>query len=903
VVERQGRLRLGGSDLIDLNGGSATGKDAVLAVGHHIAGHVSDGVNGLPGICVNVADANNEDHWVAGGGTDDSGDYSTQPVPDGDYKIQFEDCNPDANYIPEWWDDKPSWSAADPIVVSGSDVGGKDAVLTAGHKISGHVSDGRTGLPGICVGVTDASSEENELGGTQSDQDGDFTTPPLPDGQYKLRFDDCNPDPGFVAEWWNDKPYFDVADPITVSGSDATLGEDVVLAAGHTISGRVTSNGTDGIQNICVGVVQAGNADNWVGGGETDENGDYRTDVVLPGVYRLRFDDCNQNVLYVGEWFDDAVTFDAAADIDLTEASAAGIDAVLAVGGGISGTVRSGTGGGPPLAGICVNVERTDGPGGGGSGTDESGTYRAGGLPSGTYDVHFDDCRDDQSAGRYPSQTVRGVVVLAPDDTSGVDADMGSPVLPDTAITSGPSGSTSQTTADFEFTSPNVPEAGFLCRLDGADFQDCESPQHYNGLAEGEHTFEVKAIDPANNVDETPASRTWTVDTTPPPDTSITAGPSGTTDATGANFEFESTEDGSTFECRLDTGAFGPCSSPKAYAGLADGTHTFEVRATDTAANTDASAASRTWTIDTSAPDTLITSGPSGTTNQGSATFEFTSDVSGATFECKLDTDPFAACASPQPYSSIGDGEHTFQVRAIDGLSHSDPTPATRTWTVDTTPPDTSITAGPSSSTDQTSATFAFSSSEAGATFTCSLDGGPFAACTSPRGLTGLAAGAHTFQVRATDAAGNTDASPASRSWTITTPAPPPAATSTPPPYALPAPTATVDATAPTVRILIAKRALKIKIVLRKGLRFKVRCNEPCSSSAQLVLAKKLAKKLHLPVIVATGRGTTSFRLNLTRAAKRAFARLRKVKVTLRLTTSDKAGNKRRTKKPLVLKR
>ena len=92
----------------------------------------------------------------------------------------------------------------------------------------------------------------------------------------------------------------------------------------------------------------------------------------------------------------------------------------------------------------------------------------------------------------------------------------------------------------------------------------------------------------------------------------------------------------------------------------------------------------------------------------------------------------------------------------------------------DTTAPETTIASGPSASTTAREASFAFSANEAGSTFECALDGAAFSACSSPQSYSGLALGAHTFQVRATDAAGNTDATPAQASWTITEPVQPP---------------------------------------------------------------------------------------------------------------------------------
>jgi acid phosphatase type 7 len=83
------------------------------------------------------------------------------------------------------------------------------------------------------------------------------------------------------------------------------------------------------------------------------------------------------------------------------------------------------------------------------------------------------------------------------------------------------------------------------------------------------------------------------------------------------------------------------------------------------------------------------------------------------------------------------------------------------------TPPQTTITDGPTGTTSATSATFSFSSSEASSTFQCRLDGEAWAGCASPSTRSSLAPGAHSFEVRATDAAGNADPTPAVRGWSI----------------------------------------------------------------------------------------------------------------------------------------
>jgi|GEM_PF-3568656 len=87
----------------------------------------------------------------------------------------------------------------------------------------------------------------------------------------------------------------------------------------------------------------------------------------------------------------------------------------------------------------------------------------------------------------------------------------------------------------------------------------------------------------------------------------------------------------------------------------------------------------------------------------------------------------------------------------------------------DTTPPETTVTAGPADPTRATDAAFVFDASEAGSTFECALDGAAFAACVSGQAYAGLAAGSHAFDVRATDPWGNADPTPARFPWNVDT--------------------------------------------------------------------------------------------------------------------------------------
>ncbi len=148
-------------------------------------------------------------------------------------------------------------------------------------------------------------------------------------------------------------------------------------------------------------------------------------------------------------------------------------------------------------------------------------------------------------------------------------------------ITSAPAANSGSTSATFAFSGPGG--ASFQCSLDNAAYTSCTSPKAYSVLAQGSHTFAVKALKGSDVSD--PTAYTWKVDTVAPPAPSLTAKPSNPSNTANPSFAFTDAEPGVTFRCGLDGATPAACTTPKSYSGLAQGSHTFAVLAVDAAGN------------------------------------------------------------------------------------------------------------------------------------------------------------------------------------------------------------------------------------------------------------------------------------------------------------------------------
>jgi hypothetical protein len=203
--------------------------------------------------------------------------------------------------------------------------------------------------------------------------------------------------------------------------------------------------------------------------------------------------------------------------------------------------------------------------------------------------------------------------------TRGIFRDMGWQVFP--VVPNGPSGVTAiagDSSAAVSWTAPSDNGSaitGYLVTASpgGATTLASSSPAVVTGLANGTaYTFTVQAINAigtglasAVSSPVTPAPPAGP-DTTAPTVT-ITSGPGAFSPLTAGSIAFSGSDPGRpaallTYACTLDGLVTDPCTSPLSYSGFTNTTaHTFSVQARDEAPNT-SSAATRSWTVDTTTP-------------------------------------------------------------------------------------------------------------------------------------------------------------------------------------------------------------------------------------------------------------------------------------------------------------
>jgi len=393
--------------------------NAALDAAGSISGTVT-GPGGLPvaGVYVSVTDAMG---IGVGAYTGEDGTYLVEGLRAGSYTVRFEGS--EVELVDEYYDDALLRPDADLVtVVAAQTTSHIDAALAAGGSISGTV----TGPGGPVVGVWVNISGPTGWWTAMTDAAGSYTVSGLATGAYRVRFD--ADELGLVSEYYDDSLTVDAATDVVVTAPEPVTGIDAVLVQGATISGTVT--GPEGpVQGVWVAAVdpvdgvQAGNS-------VTDVNGDYTIEALPAGTYAVSFQAASIGL--VSEYYDDSLTLAAAETVTVTTGQDVwDIDAVLEVGGSISGTV---TGPAGPVDGVYVSAWGTDGIGHGSGYTDTDGTYVITGLAPDQYEVCFTPPDESLRQEYYDDQVSwrnADLVPVAEDQAvTGIDAVLTSSSIP-----------------------------------------------------------------------------------------------------------------------------------------------------------------------------------------------------------------------------------------------------------------------------------------------------------------------------------------------------------------------------------------------------------------------------------------------------------------------------------------
>jgi hypothetical protein len=263
---------------------------------------------------------------------------------------------------------------------------------------------------------------------------------------------------------------------------------------------------------------------------------------------------------------------------------------------------------------------------------------------------------------------------------------------------------------------------------------------------------EVSLHDGALDAGDVAARFAAVADVTPPA-VRVTAGPPAHSAQTSAALAFSATKTATTFSCRLDDRTWQSCAGAASYSGLAEGSHTVSILATDRYGIAAAGPLSVSWRVDLTAPETLLLAVRPTAAAGGEASFV---SETAAGFECRLGGAPWVACASPVTASS----GTTVEVRARDAAGNADPTSATARIA-----PQAGATPFGGAS-----ASFVVAGNRTSSTLQCRLNGGGWAPCPASLTFSDLSYGPHSLAVRDPGLPSVTSA--ASVGWTAPLPTP-----------------------------------------------------------------------------------------------------------------------------------
>ena len=314
--------------------------------------------------------------------TDMDGYYVIDNLPDGKYEVYTEN---DSIFVDLFWNNKPLWGEPDTVTVIANDTTPNiNFSLRVGGRITGRVTMPGAIYTSVTVYAEDTLSYTDYYGDAFILIDSaSYEIRQLPSGIYKVYT--ANSD-SFVDEYYNNKPDWASADPISVTEGATTSGIDFTLAVGGKITGTVTLPGASSV-TILVYAVNTGTGDFYSGYAinPSGNSANYEVTGLPTGTYKVYTYNFQG---YLDEYYNDKPDETSADLVSVTQGSpTSNINFTLTLGGIVKGTVTGSAKG--PLEDIPVYAFSTSSQfvAQSSGATDASGNYRLIGLKTGYYKI------------------------------------------------------------------------------------------------------------------------------------------------------------------------------------------------------------------------------------------------------------------------------------------------------------------------------------------------------------------------------------------------------------------------------------------------------------------------------------------------------------------------------------
>jgi hypothetical protein len=311
----------------------------------------------------------------------------------GTYRVRFSRSS--SPYAPEWYNNAPTYEdATDVVVYDNMTTPDINAALDEGGRILGTVTSTEWGSPPLAnaqVRLYQSREGTSPVAYSYADSSGDYQFQGLASGDYFVKFH-APSNTSYLPEYFQDRETLALADAITVTLGMTQTGVNGTLALGATMSGTVTAEqGGAPIPSTAVYVYTSTTSTAVFNSDYTDSNGQYVIYGLPPGDYYIKFQ-AQYNSGYLSEYYNNQPSLAEADPITVDyEDVISGIDAALATGGTVSGSITA-VQGGIPIQNAYVRLftDTTDtGSFVGGDYTDASGHYLINGLLADTYYVEI----------------------------------------------------------------------------------------------------------------------------------------------------------------------------------------------------------------------------------------------------------------------------------------------------------------------------------------------------------------------------------------------------------------------------------------------------------------------------------------------------------------------------------